>query len=224
MASTIANVREQAGGYAAQAGGYAAQLVGRARERWTGGGYQSPAENEGGTERANETISEGAATISEGAAATISASATLGGAVLVAPAVAGFTAEGVAAGSMAAAWQGTIGNVAAGSTFAQLQSFGAIYTAAPALGAGLVVAGVGGAGYLGWRRYKSWNAPHPPPEPPFPPGTQDPELLSDTELRKAIVGLGGQPQGCADREALVALYLLLVERQGGGQTVKEEHV
>jgi len=198
MASTIANVKEQAGGYAVQAGGYAAQLVERAREPRTGGVSRSPAKNEGVTDRA-------AGNISEGAAATLSASATLGGAALAAPAIAGFTVEGVAAGSMAAAWQSSIGNVAAGSTVAQLQSFGAIYTAAPVLGTALVVVGVGGVVYIGWRRYKSWNAPHPPP------GTQDPELLSDTELCQAIEGLGGRVQGCADRDALVARYLLLVE-------------
>ena len=37
----------------------------------------------------------------------------------------GFTPSGVAAGSLAAAWQASIGNVAAGSTFAMLQSIGA---------------------------------------------------------------------------------------------------
>ena len=36
----------------------------------------------------------------------------------------GFTASGVAAGSLAAMWQSSIGNVAAGSTFALLQSIG----------------------------------------------------------------------------------------------------
>lgn len=37
----------------------------------------------------------------------------------------GFSADGVAAGSAAAAWQASIGNVAATSTFAALQSVGA---------------------------------------------------------------------------------------------------
>lgn len=37
----------------------------------------------------------------------------------------GFTASGVASGSLAAAAQAAIGNVAAGSTFAALQSIGA---------------------------------------------------------------------------------------------------
>ena len=37
----------------------------------------------------------------------------------------GFTASGVAAGSVAAGWQATIGNVAAGSVFSLFQHFGA---------------------------------------------------------------------------------------------------
>ena len=37
----------------------------------------------------------------------------------------GFTPSGVAAGSLAAAWQASIGNVPAGSIFAMLQSIGA---------------------------------------------------------------------------------------------------
>lgn len=36
----------------------------------------------------------------------------------------GFTSQGVAATSLASAWQSTIGNVAAGSVFAGLQSAG----------------------------------------------------------------------------------------------------
>mmetsp|Transcript_17801 Transcript_17801/g.26663 ORF Transcript_17801/g.26663 Transcript_17801/m.26663 type:complete len:102 (+) Transcript_17801:68-373(+) len=36
----------------------------------------------------------------------------------------GFGATGIAAGSMAAAWQSSVGNVAAGSAFALIQSFG----------------------------------------------------------------------------------------------------
>ncbi len=39
--------------------------------------------------------------------------------------VIGFGVAGVVAGSLAAAWQATIGNVVAGSVFAILQSFGA---------------------------------------------------------------------------------------------------
>ncbi len=38
---------------------------------------------------------------------------------------AGFSTAGIAGGSMAAAWQSSIGAVAAGSTFATLQSLGA---------------------------------------------------------------------------------------------------
>ena len=84
--------------------------------------------------------------VSTGAAST--------GVVLTLPALAGFGAEGVAAGSVAAAWQSSIGSIAAGSNFALLQTFGATVPTAPALGAGLVVAGVGGLGYLGLRRYR----------------------------------------------------------------------
>merc|ERR1711962_1598414 len=67
------------------------------------------------------------------------------GAVL-APAVAtkavglvGFKAAGVAAGTMAAGWQASIGNVAAGSLFSSLQSVGA------GAGVGVAVKAVGGA-------------------------------------------------------------------------------
>lgn len=38
----------------------------------------------------------------------------------------GFTATGVAAGSFAAAWQSSVGNVAAGSLFAWMQSTAAV--------------------------------------------------------------------------------------------------
>ncbi|XP_067944211.1 interferon alpha-inducible protein 27-like protein 2A isoform X2 [Watersipora subatra] len=62
----------------------------------------------------------------------------------------GFTAGGVAAGSIAAAIQSVIGNVAAGSVFAALQSAGAVGIAGAAtagaaatatVGAGAAVAG-----------------------------------------------------------------------------------
>lgn len=58
---------------------------------------------------------------------------------------AGFTSAGVAAGSAAAAAQGAIGNVAAGSMFAALQSAGATGAGA-AIGSALGAAGgaVGG--------------------------------------------------------------------------------
>ena len=70
------------------------------------------------------------------------------------PLLAGFGTKGVIAGSAAAAWQSSIGSVAAGSNFAYLQAFGATMTAAHVLGVGLLVAGVGVgcAGYPGWRR------------------------------------------------------------------------
>jgi hypothetical protein len=121
MNAAAANYREMDSAMRAQAGGYAAQFAKKARERW-----------------------------SWKAVGTLSAGAGLGGVALVAPAVAGFTTEGVAAGSAAAAWQASIGNVAAGSTFASLQSFGATAVMAPAVGAGLTVAGLLGLGYLHW--------------------------------------------------------------------------
>jgi len=64
---------------------------------------------------------------------------------------AGFTGSGIAGGSYAAAWMSSIGNVAAGSTFATLQSLGATGTiAAVGTGAALVTApllAVGGVYY-----------------------------------------------------------------------------
>eukprot|EP01024_Parvocaulis_polyphysoides_P003306 TRINITY_DN1090_c0_g2_i2.p4 TRINITY_DN1090_c0_g2~~TRINITY_DN1090_c0_g2_i2.p4 ORF type:complete len:158 (-),score=27.55 TRINITY_DN1090_c0_g2_i2:563-1036(-) len=53
----------------------------------------------------------------------------------------GFSKSGVLAGSMAAAWQAHIGNVVAGSTFATLQSVGAMGV----MGYALPVAAIGGA-------------------------------------------------------------------------------
>jgi hypothetical protein len=52
----------------------------------------------------------------------------------------GFTSSGVAAGSWAALWQSSIGSVAAGSTFATLQSYGATAAAASlgSVGVGVV--------------------------------------------------------------------------------------
>ena len=66
----------------------------------------------------------------------------------------GFTAEGVAAGSFAAAWQSWIGNVVMGSIFATLQSMAA--TGATAMGitvtgvVGGLVVGIGV--FLGWKK------------------------------------------------------------------------
>jgi hypothetical protein len=65
---------------------------------------------------------------------------------------AGFTTAGIAGGSAAAAWQSSIGSVAAGSTFATLQSLGATGTIAAvgsaAIGITLPIAAAGGAYYL----------------------------------------------------------------------------
>jgi len=61
-------------------------------------------------------------------------------------ALVGFKASGVAAGSLAAGWQASIGNVVAGSVFSGLQSVGA------GAGVGLAAKAVGGVagagGYL----------------------------------------------------------------------------
>ena len=66
------------------------------------------------------------------------AAATAAAATGVAMPHAGFTSSGIAAGSIAAGIQSAIGNVAAGSSFAALQSFGAVGGFA-----GLAVAGIG---------------------------------------------------------------------------------
>jgi hypothetical protein len=52
----------------------------------------------------------------------------------------GFTSSGIAAGSWAALWQSSIGNVVAGSTFATLQAYGATAAAASlgSVGVGVV--------------------------------------------------------------------------------------
>ena len=60
-------------------------------------------------------------------------------------ATAGFTAQGVAAGSLAAATQSVIGNVAAGSLFSGLQWVGA--TTALVSPVGLAIGAVAGIGF-----------------------------------------------------------------------------
>ena len=70
------------------------------------------------------------------------------GTALTVPSLLGFSSSGVLAKSVAAAWQSSIGNVAAKSTFATLQAFSATAPLAPVLGPVLVVVGavaVGGA-------------------------------------------------------------------------------
>jgi hypothetical protein len=83
--------------------------------------------------------------VAVGAAATSGTIAAVGGGLTVA----GFTSTGIAAGSIAAGVQAGIGNVAAGSAFAVLQSMGATGLIA-AVGTGAVVALpiIGGAYYL----------------------------------------------------------------------------
>jgi len=62
--------------------------------------------------------------------------------------VLGFTAVGIQAGSLAAAWMSSIGNVASGSLFAALQSAGVIgFSVSATVGIGLVGVAVGGVGY-----------------------------------------------------------------------------
>jgi len=65
---------------------------------------------------------------------------------------AGFTTAGIAGGSITAVWQSAIGSVAAGSTFATLQSLGATGTIAAVgsavIGITLPVAAAGGIYYL----------------------------------------------------------------------------
>jgi hypothetical protein len=72
---------------------------------------------------------------------------------------AGFTSAGIAGGSLAAAWQSSIGNVAAGSAFATLQSLGATGTIAAvgsvALGVTVPIVIAGGAYYY-WRHKHSY--------------------------------------------------------------------
>lgn len=58
--------------------------------------------------------------------------------------MAGFTGSGIAAGSAAAAWQSTMGVIAAGSTFSAFQSIGATGGFAILGPVGLVAGVVGG--------------------------------------------------------------------------------
>ncbi|KAG8811983.1 hypothetical protein FRC19_003461 [Serendipita sp. 401] len=70
--------------------------------------------------------------------------------------VVGFTGNGIAAGSLAALWQSTIGNVAAGSLFAGLQSMGAVgaLTTSFTFGVGAIPL----AGY-GIYKFATWKSP-----------------------------------------------------------------
>jgi hypothetical protein len=61
--------------------------------------------------------------------------------VCAVPILAGFGTAGIGAGSVAALWQSAIGNVAAGSLFASLQSLGATGTFVTGASSGLGVAG-----------------------------------------------------------------------------------
>lgn len=67
---------------------------------------------------------------------------------------AGFTSSGVAAGSIAAGVQAGIGNVAAGSTFAALQSIGATGALAVSLPITIAAGVTGGIGYGIYKLFK----------------------------------------------------------------------
>jgi len=80
-----------------------------------------------------------------------------GGAIIAAPialTAIGFGSAGVVGGSIAAAWQASIGNVAAGSIFAACQSAGAVgISAATSAAIGSAGAAVGsGLSFLGFRK------------------------------------------------------------------------
>ncbi|KAJ1481994.1 hypothetical protein T484DRAFT_1953090 [Baffinella frigidus] len=125
------------------------------RENWRGGeflpadhysvlglGEENKKDGPGGSE---ESYGDWAKNVAYSAVAAGAA-----GAVLVAPSLAGFGAEGVVAGSYAAAWQSSIGNVGASTAFSTLQSIGATYTYTSAVGTALVIGGTVGAGYLAY--------------------------------------------------------------------------
>ncbi len=76
------------------------------------------------------------------------------GLVLSAPLLLGFGSAGIVGGSVAAATQATIGNVAVGSIFASLQSLGAIGVTAQAAGIG---AAVSTAGIVQTTKKYFWN-------------------------------------------------------------------
>lgn len=67
----------------------------------------------------------------------------------------GFTGSGIAAGSIAAGIQAGIGNIAAGSTFAVVQSLGATGAVAALGVAGGVGLAIGGLGLLGYKVYQT---------------------------------------------------------------------
>lgn len=69
----------------------------------------------------------------------------------------GFTSSGIAAGSAAAGVQAVVGNVAAGSLFATVQSLGATGVIATLGIAGGVGLGIGGLAYLVYRVAKKIN-------------------------------------------------------------------
>ena len=86
----------------------------------------------------------------EGSAKALGTGAIAVGATKLGLLVAGFATKGVVAGSIAAATQAGIGNVVAGSTFAVLQSAGAVGVSGLLVPVGLPAA----AAYGGYKAYQ----------------------------------------------------------------------
>ncbi|KAG8822067.1 hypothetical protein FRC17_009661 [Serendipita sp. 399] len=94
--------------------------------------------------------------VTGGTVGAVTAAAFAPSAVLATMSAVGFTTSGIAAGSLAAAWQSAIGNVAAGSIFAGLQSMGAVGALAGPLTAGIVALPL-----VGFAVYKLATLPTP---------------------------------------------------------------
>lgn len=86
------------------------------------------------------------------------------GTVCTVPIIAGFGTGGVVAGSLAAAWQSSIGNVAAGSLFAALQSAGAtsVFSTGAAYGGMATATGIVSKKIGTWRKDKGGGASETP--------------------------------------------------------------
>jgi hypothetical protein len=115
-----------------------------------------------------------------------------------APVLAGFGTGGIVAGSLAALWQSSIGSVAAGSSFAALQSLGATGTLLTGAYGGAGIVGTGAVGnYLMGKKSKSDN------------GDEDAGEGDDKDKKEKDDGngnesnTGGKPQFCASCGALL---------------------
>ena len=106
-------------------------------------------------------------------------------------AAAGFGSAGVAAGSAAAAWQASIGNVAAGSFFASLQSAGAVGIAA-STSAGVGAAGAAVGAGLGAAAEKIFGK-KPGPGEDEKPADEEIQALVDNVKEAVVTKLGFQP-------------------------------